>query len=145
MTEKVDPKTLKQPKDIVHQDRNWTTRVENQLNAQQKWANQWGYYAKGISRSIQVFPHKKSKFSKKNPLTTVLDLQKRRSINLMGQYLKQLHPHMEKEKTLSCLRTRNTTLQKTRISELLKDGYLKVGKNPNGLHVLIFLFSCRSL
>ena len=29
MTEKVDPKALKQPKDIVAQDRNWTIRVNN--------------------------------------------------------------------------------------------------------------------
>ena len=29
MTEKVDPKALKTPKDIVAQDRNWTTRVSN--------------------------------------------------------------------------------------------------------------------
>lgn len=47
MTEKVDPKTLKQPKDIVAQDRNWTLRVESELQAEQKWNNQWGYYAKG--------------------------------------------------------------------------------------------------
>lgn len=49
MTEKVDPKALKPPKDIVHQDRNWTTRVENELEAQEKWNGQWGYYAKGTS------------------------------------------------------------------------------------------------
>jgi len=29
MTEKVDPKALKPAKDIVAQDRNWTTRVNN--------------------------------------------------------------------------------------------------------------------
>lgn len=29
MTEKVDPKSLKQPKDIVAQDRNWTLRVNS--------------------------------------------------------------------------------------------------------------------
>lgn len=29
MAEKVDPKTLKAPKDIVAQDRNWTLRVNN--------------------------------------------------------------------------------------------------------------------
>lgn len=29
MTEKVDAKALKQPKDIVAQDRNWTLRVNN--------------------------------------------------------------------------------------------------------------------
>jgi len=67
MTEKVDPKALKQPKDIVSQDRNWTIRVENELTAEQKWANQWGYYAKGSFRSMQVFLLKKRKFSKKSP------------------------------------------------------------------------------
>lgn len=29
MAEKVDPKSIKQPKDIVAQDRNWTLRVNN--------------------------------------------------------------------------------------------------------------------
>ena len=49
MTEKVDPKALKPPKDVVAQDRNWTLRVNSQLQAEQKWNNQWGYYAKGFS------------------------------------------------------------------------------------------------
>ncbi len=31
MSDKVDPKALKQPKDIVAQDRNWTIRVNNEL------------------------------------------------------------------------------------------------------------------
>lgn len=47
MTEKVDPKALKMPKDVVAQDRNWTIRVNNELDAEQKWNHQWGYYAKG--------------------------------------------------------------------------------------------------
>jgi hypothetical protein len=29
MAEKVDPKALKQPKDVVSEDRNWTLRVNN--------------------------------------------------------------------------------------------------------------------
>lgn len=47
MTEKVDPKALKAPKDVVAQDRNWTLRVNNELEAEGKWNNQWGYYTKG--------------------------------------------------------------------------------------------------
>jgi hypothetical protein len=47
MAEKVDPKALKQPKDIVAQDRNWTLRVNSELDAEQKWSNQWGFYEKG--------------------------------------------------------------------------------------------------
>jgi hypothetical protein len=35
------------PKDVVAQDRNWTIRVNNELDAEQKWNHQWGYYAKG--------------------------------------------------------------------------------------------------
>lgn len=31
MTEKVDPKALKPPKDVVAQDRNWTLRVNSEL------------------------------------------------------------------------------------------------------------------
>ena len=47
MAEKVDPKALKLPKDVVSMDRNWTLRVNSELEAEQKWNNQWGYYAKG--------------------------------------------------------------------------------------------------
>jgi len=52
MTEKVDSKALKQPKDVVAQDRNWTLRVNSELTSEQKWPNQWGYYAKGFTLLI---------------------------------------------------------------------------------------------
>ena len=72
MTEKVDPKTLKQPKDVVAQDRNWTLRVNNELTAEQKWSNQWGFYAKGIFRLFQASLPKRPRSKNHKPLTIEL-------------------------------------------------------------------------
>lgn len=69
MAEKVDPKALKQPKDIVAQDRNWTLRVNNELTAEQKWSNQWGFYEKGKLLSTQASLPKRPRLKKRRPST----------------------------------------------------------------------------
>ena len=71
MGQKVDPKALKLPKDPVSEDRNWTLRVNSELDAEGKWNNQWGYYANGNSsltqdihlRKLQQQSYKKNKIS----------------------------------------------------------------------------------
>ena len=73
MAEKVDPKALKLPKDPVSEDRNWTLRVNSELDAEGKWNNQWGYYAKGIFRFIKDSHLKKlqQQSDKKNKTSTI--------------------------------------------------------------------------
>lgn len=43
-----EPVVPKKVKDIVHQDRDWVTRVHNELNSGENWNQQWGYLSGGI-------------------------------------------------------------------------------------------------
>lgn len=36
----------------MSQDRNWVTRINDELSSEQKWDSQWGYLSKGISKFI---------------------------------------------------------------------------------------------
>jgi predicted HNH restriction endonuclease len=115
MTEKVDAKALKQPKDIVAQDRNWTLRVNNELTAEQKWSNQWGFYEKGTVLITKDSLLKKEKLKKKKPLTIELSNSRKKFTQLMEKFSKLLHQHMEKEIMLRFIRIVNTTFTKIKI------------------------------
>ena len=115
MGEKVDPKALKLPKDPVSEDRNWTLRVNSELDAEGKWNNQWGYYAKGTSSTIQGSLLKKLQLlsSKKNRILTIelivfLDKSKRWRENCS----RLQHNHMELEIMWNFTRTRHTISMK---------------------------------
>ena len=73
MGEKVDPKALKLPKDPVSEDRNWTLRVNNELDAEGKWNNQWGFYSNGTPSLMQDFHLRKQKrlWYKKNRISAI--------------------------------------------------------------------------
>lgn len=142
MAEKVDPKSLKLPKDIVAQDRNWTLRVNNQLEAEQKWNNQWGYYAKGISDGIQDSLLKSQKYNKKKQLMIGFINFSKKSIKQKVRFSKRLLLLMEKDKRSRFTRMINTIFTKIKILEHYKGVFPRVGKSRNGLLVIFILFSC---
>ena len=45
----VDPPAPKKVKDVVHEDRNWVTRVHNELDSGDNWNKQWSYLSGGIN------------------------------------------------------------------------------------------------
>ena len=145
MAEKVDAKAVKVPKDAVHQDRNWTIRVNNELDAQQKWNDQWGYYGKGNFALNQDFLLKKCRQSRKNRSMIVLISWKTRSGKQMERCFKQALLPMEKATMSSCIKILNTTFMKTGSYGHCNVDYPRAGRSPSGLPVLCFSFSCRPL
>jgi|JI6StandDraft_1071083.scaffolds.fasta_scaffold11989_2 hypothetical protein len=43
-----EPVAPKRQKDVVHEDRNWVTRIHDELNSGENWNKQWGYLSGGI-------------------------------------------------------------------------------------------------
>lgn len=113
MTDKVDPKALKLPKDIVSEHRNWTIRVNNELEAEQKWSNQWGFYEKGTYLCIQASPPKRPRSKRTKQSTTESSSSSRNSIVSTGRCFRLLPPPMEKEAKCRSIRIANTTSTKT--------------------------------
>lgn len=142
MTEKIDPKALKPAKDIVAQDRNWTTRVNNELEAEQKWNNQWGYYAKGKSPSTQVSHQKRpTKHRRRKPLTIEFDSSNRKSIKSRAVFSRRHLRLMEKEIKSRSTNKPSTISTKTMTCGHCRGVFRKAGKNQSGPHVIAFLFS----
>ena len=145
MTEKVDPKALKQPKDIVAQDRNWTLRVNSQLTDEQKWSNQWGFYEKGIFLLFQASLQRRLRLRKRKRSMIGLSSSKRKSTKSMEKSSIPLLLHMAKAIRWRSSKTVNTISFKIMISVLWNAGCLKAGRSLNGLLVFVNIFSCRSL
>lgn len=114
MAEKVDPKTLKQPKDIVAQDRNWTIRVNNELESEQKWSNQWGFYAKGRYTVIKDFHLKRLKYKKNKRLMIGFINSSNKLIKSTQKFFRLPLPHMEKEIMSKFTKIINTIFTKTK-------------------------------
>lgn len=53
-----EPVVPKRAKDVVHEDRNWVTRIHNELNSGENWNKQWGYLSGGIG-SLDATSHDK--------------------------------------------------------------------------------------
>ena len=141
MTEKVDPKALKQPKDIIAQDRNWTIRVNNELEAEQKWSNQWGFYEKGKLLLMQASLPRRQRQKRRRPSMIESSNSSRRSMKSMERFSIRLQRHMARATTSRSSRIANTTSMKITIYAHWNVGCRRAGKNQSGLLVQKILYS----
>ncbi len=47
-------KTQGKPKDVVSDDKNWVSRINNEMNSEKIWDHQWGYMTGGKVNDTQV-------------------------------------------------------------------------------------------
>lgn len=141
MAEKVDPKALKQPKDIVAQDRNWTLRVNNELTAEQKWSNQWGFYEKGKLPSTQASLPKRPRQRRRRQSMIESSSWSRKLTRSTEKCSRPPHRPMAKATRWRSSRMESTASMKTTISGHCNADCRRAGRSPSGLLVLLIIFS----
>lgn len=141
MAEKVDAKTLKAPKDVVSIDRNWTLRVNSELDAEHKWNNQWGYYAKGTSLLMQASPPRNRRCRRRRPSMIESRCWSRRSTRSRVRSTRHLPRPTGLATMWNSTRTPRTTSIRIGTCDPWSGGCPRAGRRPSGLPVLVVLFS----